>query len=56
MRAVMEQGHSNIGTTADIYSHVMPAMMRGVADKMDAILGSEAGAETRCLAIHARDL
>jgi hypothetical protein len=26
--------------TADIYSHVMPAMMRDIADKMDAILGS----------------
>jgi len=39
MRAVMELlGHSSIGTTADIYSHVMPAMMRDVADKMDAIL------------------
>jgi integrase len=41
MRAVMELlGHSNIGTTADIYSHVMPAMMRDVAEKMDAILSS----------------
>ena len=41
MRAVMELlGHSNIGTTADIYSHVMPAMMRDVASKMDAVLGS----------------
>jgi integrase len=41
MRAVMELlGHSNISTTADIYSHVMPAMMRDVADKMDVILGS----------------
>lgn len=41
MRAVMELlGHSNIGTTADIYAHVMPAMMRDMADKMDAILGS----------------
>ena len=40
MRAVMELlGHSSISTTADIYSHVMPAMMREVADKMDAILG-----------------
>ena len=40
MRAVMEVlGHSSISTTADIYSHVMPAMMRDVADKMDAILG-----------------
>jgi integrase len=41
MRAVMKLlGPSNIGTTADIYSHVMPTMMRDVADKMDAILGS----------------
>jgi integrase len=41
MRAVMELlGHSNIGTTADIYSHVMPAMMRDVAEKMDAILAA----------------
>jgi integrase len=40
MRAVMELlGHSSISTTADIYSHVMPAMMRDVAEKMDAILG-----------------
>jgi site-specific recombinase XerD len=39
MRAVMELlGHSNISTTADIYSHVMPAMMRDVAEKMEAIL------------------
>lgn len=39
MRAVMELlGHSNISTTADIYSHVMPAMMREVAEKMEAIL------------------
>ncbi len=41
MRAVMELlGHSNISTTADIYSHVMPAMMRNVADKMEAILSA----------------
>jgi integrase len=41
MRAVMELlGHSSISTTADIYSHVMPTMMRDVAEKMDAILGS----------------
>lgn len=39
MRAVMELlGHSSISTTADIYSHVMPAMMRDVAEKMDAVL------------------
>jgi integrase len=41
MRAVMELlGHSSISTTADIYSHVMPAMMRDVAAKMDTILGA----------------
>src|SRR4029077_5670343 len=41
MRAVMELlGHSSISTTANIYSHVMPAMMRDVAEKMDAILGA----------------
>jgi integrase len=39
MRAVMELlGHSNISTTADIYGHVMPAMMREVAEKMEAVL------------------
>ena len=39
MRAVMELlGHSSIGLTANTYSHVMPAMMRDMADKMDAIL------------------
>jgi len=32
-------GHSSISTTADIYSHVMPAMMRDMAQKMDALLG-----------------
>ena len=40
MRAVMEVlGHSSISTTADLYTHLMPAMMRDVAEKMDAILG-----------------
>ena len=38
-RAVMEQlGHSRISITMDTYSHVMPAMMQDVAEKMDAIL------------------
>jgi site-specific recombinase XerD len=40
MRAVMELlGHSSMSTKGDIYSHVMPAVMRDVADKMDAMLG-----------------
>lgn len=37
--ALMEQlGHSKIGTTMDIYAHVMPAMLEDVAEKMDAVL------------------
>ena len=31
-------GHSNISTTMDIYSHVLPTMQQEVADKLDAIL------------------
>jgi site-specific recombinase XerD len=43
MRAVTVKellGRSSISTTAEIYSHVMPAMMREGAGKMDAVLGS----------------
>ena len=32
-------GHSRIGTTADIYSHVMPELKRDAADRIGAILG-----------------
>jgi integrase len=40
-RAIMELlGHSSITVTMNVYGHVMPAMMREAADKMDAILGS----------------
>ena len=40
-RAIMELlGHSSITLTMNVYGHVMPAMMRDAADKMDAILGS----------------
>lgn len=40
MRVVMENlGHSQIGTTANLYSHVMPSMQRDSADRMDALLG-----------------
>ena len=38
-RMVMEVlGHSQIGTTMDIYAHVMPAMHQQAAEGMDAIL------------------
>jgi integrase len=40
MRTIMELlGHSSIAMTANVYSHVAPAMLRDAADKMDAILG-----------------
>lgn len=40
MRVVMENlGHSQIGTTANLYSHVLPSMQRDSADRMDALLG-----------------
>jgi hypothetical protein len=31
-------GHSTIALTANTYSHVMPAMIHDMADKMDSIL------------------
>jgi integrase len=40
-RVVMETlGHSNIGTTMDLYSHVIPALQREAADRLGAILTS----------------
>jgi integrase len=40
-RAIMELlGHSSITVTMNVYGHVMPAMMRDAADKMDAIFGA----------------
>jgi integrase len=39
-RAIMEiLGHSSITVTMNTYGHVLPAMLREAADKMDAILG-----------------
>jgi len=39
-RAIMELlGHSSITVTMNTYAHVLPAMMREAADKMDALLG-----------------
>nr|WP_227521901.1 hypothetical protein [Bacillus solitudinis] len=31
-------GHSNIKTTLDIYSHVLPSMQEEVSNKIDALL------------------
>jgi integrase len=43
-RVIMELlGHSMIGTTLDVYAHVMPALKREAADKMDAVLGGSDG-------------
>ena len=39
MRVVMETlRHSQMSLTADTYSHVLPAMQREAADRMDEIL------------------
>lgn len=39
MRVVMETlGHSQIGVTANIYSHVLPELQREAAGRMDALL------------------
>jgi integrase len=32
-------GHSQISLTMNTYSHVLPALQRDAADKMEAILG-----------------
>ena len=43
-RVVMETlGHSQFSTTMDIYAHVMPAMQRDAAERMDALLAAPAG-------------
>jgi len=31
-------GHATLGTTADVYAHLTPAMSQRVADRMDAVL------------------
>ena len=41
-RTIMETlGHSRISMTMDTYAHVMPALKRGAAERMDAILSGE---------------
>jgi site-specific recombinase XerC len=43
MRVAMDVlGHTQMATTADLYSHVMPVAHREVADLMDAMLGTPA--------------
>ena len=38
-RVVMDiLGHSEIAMTMDTYSHVVPELQRGVADKMESVL------------------
>ena len=46
-RVVMELlGHSQMRTTMDIYSHVMPALAREAADRMGALLLTSKGMQT----------
>jgi integrase len=46
LRMVMEiLGHSQISTTSDIYTHVMPAQYREVADALDVWLGDGQGGD-----------
>jgi integrase len=45
-RVVMETlGHSQISLTMDTYSHVIPALQRDAADRMDALLSEGYGGE-----------
>ena len=32
-------GHTQMATTADLYSHVMPELQRQAADRMEEVLG-----------------
>jgi integrase len=36
-------GHSQISLTMDTYSHVIPALQRDAADRMDALLSNGSG-------------
>ena len=42
-RVVMEVlGHSQLGITMNLYSHVMPSALREAADAIDRVLGDPA--------------
>ena len=42
-RVIMETlGHATIGTTLNLYAHVLPALQQEAADRMDAALGGGA--------------
>jgi len=39
MRVIMEQlGHSTIGLTMNVYSHLMPDALRDAGDRMETVL------------------
>jgi len=41
-RVVMEVlGHSQLGITMNLYSHVMPSALREAADAIDRVLGNQ---------------
>ena len=41
-RVVMEVlGHSQLGITMNLYSHVMPSALREAADAIDRVLGGQ---------------
>lgn len=43
-KIVAEQlGHSRISITLDTYSHVLPDLMAGVADELEAVYGDRTG-------------
>ena len=46
-RVVMEVlGHSRIGVTLDLYSHVLPSLLGDAADAMEHALGRQDGRQT----------
>jgi integrase len=34
-------GHSSIAATAGVYAHVLPALQKGAAAKLDAVMGAQ---------------
>lgn len=49
LKVVSERlGHSNIGTTSDIYAHVLPTADKAAAETLNSVFSSEGIAETIC--------